>query len=198
MSTVIYWAFIIHQDRWVEFIDLMHDQMFASAVNHVKKAMEVVKIDEEKCEADIKKYKIKKARQARHRLHEQFKLAIKECERAADDPTIDFFDVDCGANFWMRGGYVYVVPIAPKWIKRDLKFPDWVEDYSYWNNVDPPDNVSYEDFEKRGAVWDEVSCGVGKSDHNARRLYHEVVDLTKGGTHVSKWDLMHAILPDTM
>jgi hypothetical protein len=198
MSIIIYWAFRIPKGRWVEFIDLIHDQMFASAVKHVKEAMKAVKVDNKKCEAGIKKYKIKKARQARYRRHEQFKLAIKECGRAADDPEIDFFDVDCGVNFWMRGKYVYVIPIAPRWIKRDLKFPDWVEDYSYWNNVDPPDNISYRDFEKRKAIWEEVNCGDGRAGHNARRLYYEVVDLTKDGTHVSKWDLLRAIFPDTM
>ena len=195
MSTKIYWAFRIPKGRWVEFIDLMHDQMFASAVKHVKEAMKMIKIDEEKCESDIEKYKIKKTRQARYRRYERFKAVMKECERAADNLEIDYFDVDCGANFWMRGKYVYVVPIVPRWIKNDLKFPDWVEDYSYWSNVDPPDHISYYDFEKRGAIWGEINCGEGKADHNARRLYHQVVDLTKNGTHVSQTDLQFAIFP---
>lgn len=196
MSTKIYWAFRIPKGRWIEFIDLIHDQMFASAVKHIKRNMKIIKIDEEKLKEKIEKYKIKKLRWARYRRWQQFKKVIDECKRAADDPCIDFFDVDCCVNFWMRGKYVYVIPIAPKWIKRDLKFPDWVEDYSYWNNVDPPEDISYKAFKARGKIWKQVNIGCGKLDYNPRRLCHEVINLTKSGAYVSKVDLRMAIFPE--
>lgn len=31
-----------------------------------------------------------------------------------------------------------------------------IEEYGYWDNTDQPENISYEDFKKRGLIWEEV------------------------------------------
>ena len=33
---------------------------------------------------------------------------------------------------------------------------DWVEDYHYQNSSDGPEDISYDDYSKRGDVWDEL------------------------------------------
>ncbi len=56
-------------------------------------------------------------------------------------------------------GIVYTE--SSKWFRKWLKMPG-VSEYGYWNNTDPPDDVSEEEWENRGKVWNEVlgSSGV--------------------------------------
>jgi len=37
-----------------------------------------------------------------------------------------------------------------------LNKQDWVLDYHYQNQTDSPDNISYDEFSKRGDMWDEL------------------------------------------
>lgn len=41
------------------------------------------------------------------------------------------------------------------WFDKFLKLPG-VREYGYWNNTDPPEHVSDEEWEKRGDTWDDV------------------------------------------
>lgn len=40
-----------------------------------------------------------------------------------------------------------------EWYDAWCKQPG-VEEYSYWNNTDPPEDIDYEDWEKRGENWE--------------------------------------------
>ena len=42
-----------------------------------------------------------------------------------------------------------------EWFNKWLKMP-LVEEYGYWNNTDPPDDIPYKKFRKRGEVWDKA------------------------------------------
>jgi len=192
MSTQIYYAYRFKKDKWVEFIDLIHDQMINLVAKIIRKGMKDIKIDEEKYKADVKKYAPKNKRKRRRlRRNIQFRAVMKRCKETSNRLEIDSFDIDCAVNFWIGNEYVYVIPICPRWIMRDLKFPEWVENYCYWNNVDPPDGISGDEWDKRGAVWDEINCGTGKHSHNARRLCHEVINLSH--LNHGKWEILKKI-----
>jgi len=47
-----------------------------------------------------------------------------------------------------------------KWFEAWLKLPG-IREYGYWNNVDPPDHVTDEEWEARREVWDRVLPGCG-------------------------------------
>lgn len=49
---------------------------------------------------------------------------------------------------------------SEKWFDQWLSMPG-VSEYGYWNNTDPPNNVSDEEWEVRGMVWDEVLGSLG-------------------------------------
>src|SRR4030042_3434789 len=190
MSTKIYLAYRIKKSRWIEFIDLIHDQMFSICVKRVKKLMQSEHIDEDAYTTDIKKYNVKsEIKKKRLRKWAQFKKIWERFEKAATDPLKTPYDIECGTNFWLLDQYVYVIPIMPYWVGKELKMPYWVEDYSYWNNTDHPKNISDAAWYKRGETWKRINCGTGKADHNARRLYHEVINMSVSGRYISKTDL---------
>lgn len=47
-----------------------------------------------------------------------------------------------------------------KWFNQWLTLPG-VSEYGYWNNTDPPDDVTDEEWEVRGEIWDEVLGSLG-------------------------------------
>lgn len=190
MSTKIYWAYRIRKSRLNDFIDLMRDQMFKLAVTHIKKLMKFAKVDEEKLKKDIASYCPNNQRKKhRFRRHARFDAVIARCKEEADSGLKGGFDVDCGLNIWVRGAYVYVMPVAQDWFKSKLKVPKWVEDYSYENSTDDlPRGVTRDEYAERGVVWDKVCLGTGRADHNARRLYHSVIEL-EGYRVTSKYEL---------
>jgi len=197
MSTKIYWAYRFKRHKWIEFIDLIHDQMFVICLKHVKRLMNSIKIDEKKFKADIKKYgKNTKGKESRYRKWVQLKTVLDRSVQASDSPDKDYFDLDCAVNFWIRAQHVYAIPICPDWMKKYIKFPDWVEDYSYWDNVDPPEDISMRAWDARGEMWEKINCGNGKESHNARRLCHDVVKLYGHGAYVSKGHFRSAIFPE--
>jgi hypothetical protein len=196
MSTKIYYAYRVKKSRFIEFLDLAHDQMFELALGHVKESMKTIRIDEEKYKKDIEKYAPNnKRKQARMRKWRQFDAVMKHCEKASQRMERDFHDVDCGLNIWLHGHHAYVIPIGPYWILDNIKFPKWVEDYSYWNNTDPPKSVTERQWGARRDTWDKICTGHGKSDHNARRLYHGVIDLERRGSYVSHTELQMRLFP---
>jgi len=170
--------------------------MFDLALKHVKKSMKTAKIDEEVYEKDVKKYAPNsKRKQANIRKWQEFQTVIDHCKEASKRVEKDYYDIDCGLNIWLHGNYAYAIPIGPNWVLDNIKFPKWVEDYSYWNNTDQPDNVTDRQWNSRRDTWDKICCGHGKSDHNSRRLYHSVVDLERRGSYISKTELQLKIFP---
>ncbi len=198
MSTNIYQAFRFKKEKWIDFIDIVHDQMFNSALTEVKSLMKVVKIDEEKLARDIKAYAPDNNKKQKHnnfRKWAQFDAVMALSKEAADRHEKDFFDIDCGVSFWMYGPYVYAIPIGPNKILKNLDLPKWVEDYSYWTGSDAPTHIPEKQWDRRGETWNMVNCGKGRSGHNARMLFHSVVDLEHRGAYVSKTDFQLKIFP---
>lgn len=195
MSIKIYYAYRFKLERWVNFIDLIHDQMMDSAIKFIKREMKRVPIDREKYERDIKKYGTTKLKQAHILKWAQFDAIIKLCIQATRTLEKGLYDINCGVNFWMYKKYVYAIPICPDWMKKDLEFPKWVEDFCYWNNTDPPEKISNRQWDIREKTWNEINCGIDRADHNSRRLYHGVIDLETQGTYVSETDLQLKIFP---
>jgi len=192
MSTKIYYAYRIKKDKWIEFIDIIHDQMLGLTLKHVEDMMKIVEIDEEKVKLEIKKYApLNKNKQKNIRKWAEFEVVMDYSEKATAHPERNLFNIDCGINFWMHGHYVYAIPIAPYHILDKLNLPKWVEDYA-WNNTDEPVNVTDKQWQARGDTWKKVNCGQGRADHNARRLFHSVISMD---TYISKHELQTKIFP---
>lgn len=113
-------------------------------------------------------------------------LCVAASASSLRDPL---FCVDSGFNIWLRGRYAYVIPIGEGRIFDDaigsrlanFKKRYGLVDYAYEDSSDVLSNeIGMRAWRERGRIWDEICCGNGTSSHNARRLWHEVLEL-KGG-----------------
>jgi len=202
MSVKIWEAYRIPTGRLVEFTDLMHDAMFEGARKIVERLMESVTNGE--LETAVRSGELlfpkdydltDKKRNRRARLE----FVLEKCKEMATHSAKNAFDINCGFNFWIDGRYSYVIPIADL-VVCIPDFPEWVADFYYQNQVDPPDpsEVSPRKWKARKEKWGELCLGsVGeKSEHNARRFYHSVVEMTPPRHIPSYVDMQFAILDD--
>lgn len=106
------------------------------------------------------------------RLRETLKL----CAEASSKLTRDFvYCIDCSLNVWLHKGKVYVIPYGETWIFDCFKSPDRVEDFSYWNNTDHPDDLTIRKWNARRKTWEEVCL----RDWDYSRMVHDIVDAKK-------------------
>lgn len=70
-------------------------------------------------------------------------------------------NMDCSFNFWLDKGIVYFIPYLPCWqvakIPNVMKKRYNLQDYSYWNNSDPPEEIPDKEWGKRGKTWDRLA-----------------------------------------
>lgn len=64
----------------------------------------------------------------------------------------NFLNPECWFNAFPYRDHFYIIPGYPTAFKLN-KYPAYVEDFSYWNNTDPPEGISYSDFRKRQKIW---------------------------------------------
>lgn len=93
--------------------------------------------------------------------------------------------MDCGFNAWIFDGFMYVIPWANfsadnYFAKVEKKLPSFIEDFSYWNNTDPPEDLpgGEEAWEEREKIWEKVGPGGFNPGPRAGCLVHHVVDFS--------------------
>jgi len=153
MSTKIYYACRVRIPQLNRLIDFMRDQMFRLAADMFSRSYGLELGEDQKT--------------AFNRAFDQLASTPEEFRN---------IDLECGLNVWIHGHYSYIIPIATKAILREIHWPEFAEDYSYWNNTEEPDGVTRSQWANRGKTWGRINCGEGISDHNARRMYHAVVE----------------------
>lgn len=166
MSTKIYEARRLPVRRVGEFIEFVDGEMMKPVLRHVRKLMAGVK--PEFIDTFLKEqYGIEKKNQAKEPKLENlkrfaaFSAVLAEAKKAAASNEWNghsmVFDLNCGWSMWTRGGLAYMTPFGPQWLFRSpFKYPEWAEDYSYWNNTDRPEGVSQRAWDARGDMWDKV------------------------------------------
>lgn len=90
------------------------------------------------------------------------------------------FHVQAGFRMWVRGRYVYLYPRGQGSFGA---LPDYVEDYSYWDNTDPPEWVSPQAWGARGRFWNRLFYG--KVSERFTYLDHMVIDFGPGTVDTS-------------
>ena len=75
---------------------------------------------------------------------------------AASYERTPWADVGCGVNLWFpkRSRFVLGHPWGES--ITDIDFPEWVEEYGYWNNTDKPDEIPQREWTRRKKAWDSV------------------------------------------
>ena len=156
MSTKIYEAYRCRIKHVNLLIDTVREQMLAAVVARVKTLMSCNTLPADR---------------------DKFAEVMVQARKAALKPEKDFWDLGCGFNLWIgEDGYAYLIPIAAHALHLELKLGEPFQDYCYWNNTDEPDGMTRKQWKTRERHWDKLNLGVGVRSHNARRLYHNVVD----------------------
>lgn len=70
--------------------------------------------------------------------------------------TVKEFDLDVGIGYDRETESFYLVLMGAHGICANLDSVEELEEFSYWDNTDPPDDVSEEEFIKRGRVWERL------------------------------------------
>lgn len=171
MSTKIYYGYRMKISKLNDFIDMARPQVFDLAEEIVRKLMSAVK-------KEVIQKKLDGGWFSETNIRFEKALELVH-EISAQSERMSVLDIDFSFNIWIHDGMVYVIPIGEEHFKRKLVFPEWVEDYSYWDNTDPPNDIDDNEWMDRAEMWEKINCGSGKSDHNARRLNHSVIDMSQ-------------------
>ena len=86
----------------------------------------------------------------------------REYRKQLSLPDRNLYDLDVYLTFREAGGRVYVIPRCDMLMRRVLDFLDthpMCENFAYWDNTDPDEDVPPDEWEARGEVWDRLSEG---------------------------------------
>jgi hypothetical protein len=176
MSTKIYYGIRIPIEKISQFTKFFDDTCLIFVEKSTRQLMSAVKEDAVKKEAELLKG-IRGNKSVDNFLKDggdqyirfvyvakMYMLAMKTHE--------NWFNPESWFNAFPFDKHFYIIPGYPTGLRaEDIKYPDYVEDYSYWDNTDPPDNISNSAFRKRGKVWEK--CG---AYNMSNRLCHTLIE----------------------
>lgn len=88
---------------------------------------------------------------------------------------------DSWFNAFIYRDHFYIIPGLPTGITK-MKYPKYVEEFGYWNNVDPPNDISSKQWRERERLWEKS----GALDIPFRnRLSHELITRDNIGSLVA-------------
>ena len=114
-------------------------------------------------------------------------IALQDMLVLGDEYIKSLYDsMSCGFNAWFHDGFVYVIPwgsYRPERFLESAEHPEWIEEFGYWDNTDPPDEFrsepGYARWKERGSIWEKVGPGGYKPGPEPGCLTHEVVDFSR-------------------
>jgi len=171
MSIKIHNSCRVPIDKLNKFLDEIRPIVFDKASEVAIKLMNEITIEELNEYKSKFKYEIDDSKL-------KFKIIIEKFEQAAKtairSPGID---VTFHLNIWFYNGFAYILPVCDYPFNL-IEFPNWAEEFSYWNNTDQPNNISDDEWKTRRKFWDQINCGIGIHSHNSRRMCHSIIDFS--------------------
>lgn len=152
MSTKIYEAYRIDIERLDEVLDFVRDKVYELAIDCIKTTF----VD-----------------------NKAFDFNTRNLIKVIIEISNEVSFLDYGLNVWIKDDYCYIIPVTSSNIYENI-FPEFAEDFSYWDGADKPDDVSGTEWDTRAITWKSINCGIGRASHNARRLYYSVIDMAFG------------------
>jgi len=149
MSTKIYYAYRIPKNKLNEFTDLVNTATWKVVLDKVDVLTRFVG------ENDMG-------------IQDRWPLMRERIVRDSKSPERRMFDLNSSFNFWLDVRHAYIVPYGRTVLPKQR--PDWIEDFSYWNNIDRPENITARQWRARQKKWDEL-CLSDKS-WNQNRFQH--------------------------
>lgn len=178
MSTKIYDAYRFPSEKLNEFLAHVRSRMLEGFFKKIERLMvfgctreELDAINEKIACSDYLKDATPERIGVAKKHHRWYMLQSK-LKAASVSSEKSTYNVDASWNLWIHDKWIYAIPYGQ--YKHGAKELDFVEDFSFWNNTDAPDDVPEEEFWARGDVWEEVCL----NDWNGTRLNHVVVDFS--------------------
>jgi hypothetical protein len=163
MSTKIYEAYKIPVARLVEWQEFFNNGCRKYIIGRLRKC-EVPKEEADKFRSRRKEFRGDKWEWSDKEISISWGFSRWMLESKSG--RIGAFNFDSSFNFWIKDGMAYIIPYWPCGMKA--RVPDWCEEYRYWNNCDHPENISYEEWEERGEVWEDLAL----EDWDKGRMCH--------------------------
>lgn len=186
MSTKIYCAFRFPLTRAENGIRAFHELLLEGALEHFSDALD--RLDMELYNRNIEGVECLKPKTEEFKTAEGKYIALQDMISFGDNFTKRVWDnMSCGFHSWIYDGYMYVIPWASYnagnyFPKVEDQLPDFVEEFGYWNNTDPPeefrDDEGYARWEARGKLWEKVGPGGHKPGPEPGCLSHDAVDFS--------------------
>jgi hypothetical protein len=189
MSTRIHVAWRVRRDRLNDLIDILRKPVLHGFFKLVRGVMDAVKpeaIADEMAQCE-RVWSYNPERFKERKPHMELVARWHKAEELFRKPGSGgpILDVEAGINVWFHKGFAYVIPYGSthefmrraKWDPHK-RLPAWVQDFSFWNNADPPEDVSPAEWAKRERTWNKV-CLEGDL-FNKYRLHHEFTNLQPG------------------
>lgn len=163
MSIKIYYAVRFPLANFTEGLDYLHDRMLDNIKLVYHKLLKSIEIDKVSTDREKKFYLIR---------------------LASTEPKI-FQELlpDGGWNIWIHKNYVYAIPFGAYIYYENIcdassNWPEWLEDFHYQNQSDPPEDIPEEEYEAREEIWEEICLGHNREKNGqfARKLVHFVFD----------------------
>lgn len=110
------------------------------------------------------------------------------------------YDLECGWSIWLppTGRWAYASPWGEHYTRDGLTLPDYVENYSYWNNTDPPEGMrkgrGYRRWRRRAKDW-KCATEPGGQANRLQLVVFEAQDYLAASLHV---DLQNAGMPSVV
>ena len=172
MSIKIYTAWRIRPSKIKEFLEIIREHMLAEVIKHAKILMETVK--ESAVDELVKKNDYGQEMKGKNSDALRLRLVFGQAYRASRNIHRDpYFDLDCGVCLYPKGKWVYIIPCGEYYIYDDFESPDFAEEYSYWDNTDKPDELTYRQWNTRQKNWEPIL-----RDMEAFRIKHDVVNVS--------------------
>jgi hypothetical protein len=178
MSIKIYEAYRVPTSRLNEFIKFFSNRQIELKAIQIRRLMGAVKdeiVEAEIADSNVISRATNVDQLERYREAIRFNHVIGSAKEAAEKPYRSVIDAECGLHFHILGKYAYLRPYSSEW-ESGIEVPDWVDDYSYWNNTDQPENVSDDEWDERRETWSKTdkepcynykSISLNKNDYSS-------------------------------
>lgn len=198
MSVKIYEAYRFMIPYFNEFISIVDTAMFNNALKRVKNLMSAVEENFAQSLVD-KEWGSHKVTFSREKLirFARFQHVINKAKEASAKAERDpLFCLDCGVNFWISDGprqLVYAIPYGESFLRDNIKYPRWAEEYAYFNSTDKPDHLTQCEWDSRYRMWTRICL----NDWDAKRLFHEVITMRTPDAYIASQCRLETVLfPD--
>lgn len=174
MSTKIYTAYRVKNTDYPDFAYALHNYMLEQASEIVQRVAGSVtekflrdKYNQNGWDKKFSFDEFLNDRGEHLRVHKAFELLDKVSRKVERVPGLD---VDCCWVCYPFENYFYIIPGGEPYLFEGFSIEDYKgESFHYWNNTDPDETIPYEDWKKRGDIWDQLF------NEQSLKLVHEVV-----------------------